>query len=243
MDIKFLGIGAAYYPAWGSNSAFFMLEDHLYLLDCGETSFQRIVSRPELAICAGVTVLVTHLHADHIGSLSTFAAYCLQVLKKKICIATPDSTLPHILSLMGVPPDCYHFQEDFSRPFPGSLTVTPLRVHHASEMECYGYFLSDGQDSVFYSGDANTLPKFAMEKLIAGEISRIYQETTYEAGTHPSHCTLEHLLGLVPEELRSRVIYMHFGADFRDAVKTAGFGIAQAETVRVWEDPHEGPAQ
>ena len=96
MDIKFLGIGAAYYPAWGSNSAFFMLEDHLYLLDCGETSFQRIVSRPELAICAGVTVLVTHLHADHIGSLSTFAAYCLQVLKKKICIATPDSTLPHI---------------------------------------------------------------------------------------------------------------------------------------------------
>lgn len=111
--------------------------------------------------------------------------------------------------------------------------MTPLRVHHASEMECYGYFLSDGQDSVFYSGDANTLPKFALEKLVAGEISCIYQETTYEVGTHPSHCTLEHLCSLVPEELRNRVVCMHFGADFRDAAKTAGFGIAQAEAILV----------
>lgn len=229
MDIKFLGIGAAYYPAWGSNSAFFTLCDHLYLLDCGETSFQRISARPELQSCGGITVLVTHLHADHIGSLSTFAAYCMQVLNKPICIASPDDTLPHVLSLLGVTTDIYQFQRDFSRPFPGGLIVTPLRVNHAPEMECYGFFLSDSHNTVYYSGDANTLPAIVRERLAAGELSCVYQETTYEKGTHPSHCTLEQLCTLVPLEQRRKVVCMHFGADFRTAAESAGFSIANAE--------------
>lgn len=228
MEIKFLGTGAAYYPALGSNSAFFTLEDQLYLLDCGETSFQRMAARPELTSCAEITVLVTHLHADHIGSLSTFAAYCLQVLDKLICIASPDATLPRILSLMGVTPDYYRLQKDFSQPFPGGLAVTPLRVQHAAEMECYGYFLSEGADSVYYSGDANTLPKIVLDRLAAGEISRVYQETTYEAGTHPSHCTLEHLRTLVPPDIRKQIVCMHFGADFQAAAESAGFRVARA---------------
>jgi len=235
MDIKFLGIGAAYYPAWGSNSAFFTLGDQLYLLDCGETAFQRIFARPELQSCTGITVLVTHLHADHIGSLSTFAAYCMQVLNKPICIASPDATLPRVLSLMGVTTELYQFQRDFTRPFPGGLTVTPLRVNHAPEMECYGFFLSDGNGTVYYSGDANTLPAIVREKLTTGEVSCAYQEITYEKGTHPSHCTLEQLCTLVPLNLRKKVICMHFGADFRAAAESAGFSVAKAETSEITE--------
>jgi phosphoribosyl 1,2-cyclic phosphodiesterase len=229
MDIKFLGVGAAYYPIWGSNSAFFTLKDQLYLLDCGETTFQHISARPELTDCEKITVLVTHLHADHIGSLSTFAAYCLQVLGKEVCIASPDPTLPNILSMMGVEPDIYQFQQDFSAPFPGGLTVVPVRVEHASEMACYGYFLSDGCSAVFYSGDANTLPQIALDRLRMGEISHIYQETTYETGTHSYHCSLEQLCELVPVDLRRQITCMHFGADFRAAAEAAGFRTARAE--------------
>ncbi len=226
MKLKFLGIGAAYNPSWGSNSAFFLMEDQLYLLDCGESAFERLVNRPELAGCRAVNVLVTHLHADHIGSLGSFISYCGHVLEKPVLVATPDATLVTVLDLMGIRPDTYVFRQDFTKPFPGGLTITPLPVKHVSGMACYGYYLYDGEETIFYSGDSNALPPQVLEGLLTEEITRVYQEATYREGVHAGHCSLEQLCAAVPPDVRSQIVCMHFNEDFLAAVRSAGFSAA-----------------
>lgn len=227
MKLRFLGVGAAYNPSLGSNTAFFMLKDQLYLLDCGESTFERVISLPELTICRAVNVLVTHLHADHIGSLSSFISYCGQVLKKPVLVATPDVTLRKILKLMGIQPDDYAFRQDFIELFPGELKVTPVLVDHDPGMDCYGYCICDGEETIFYSGDANTLPPQILNRFLNKEIARVYQETTYQKKGNVYHCSLEQLCDIVPPVARSRVVCMHFNGDFFDAVQSEGFQIAR----------------
>lgn len=226
MKLKFLGIGSAYNPSWGSNTAFFALKDQLYLLDCGENAFERMAGRPELAECGAVTVLVTHRHADHIGSLGSFISYCTHVLGKPVSVATPDETVQQLLSLMGIQPDDYAFRKDFTKPFPGGLTVTPLPVEHAPGMACYGYYLCDGEETVFYSGDSNSLPSQVIGGLMSEEIARAYQETTYREGVHAAHCSLEQLCVTVPHSVRGRVVCMHFNDDFLGDIRNEGFQAA-----------------
>ena len=84
MELKFTGIGAAYYPVLGSNCAFFEHGGGLYLIDCGESTFKSMYSRNEIYHYDKITVLITHLHADHIGSLGSFLSFCNIVLQKKI---------------------------------------------------------------------------------------------------------------------------------------------------------------
>ena len=223
MKLTFLGTGAAYYPVLGSTSAFFTLGKTLYLIDCGETTFARLFGRGELAACEEVYVLITHLHADHFGSLGSFISYCKNVLHKRVTLLTPDTTINHVMILTGLTREDYDHVSSFGGAFPGGLRITPVLVRHDASMSCYGYYLSDGTETVYYGGDACGMPEGVLAQLESGEIARVYQEVTYEAGHSPSHTSLEQLCALVPAHLRSRIIGMHFGGDFEDRVEACGF--------------------
>ena len=92
MELKFTGIGAAYYPVLGSNCAFFEHDNCLYLIDCGESTFRAMFSRNEIYDYDNIVVLLTHLHADHIGSLGSFLSFCKNVLDKKVLLAAESGT-------------------------------------------------------------------------------------------------------------------------------------------------------
>ncbi len=79
MQLNFLGIGAAYYPPFGSTSAYFVVQGHFYLIDCGETVFSALWNNHDLNECKDIYVLITHLHADHIGSLGSFISYSVNI--------------------------------------------------------------------------------------------------------------------------------------------------------------------
>lgn len=232
MRMSFSGVGAAYRPSWGSNSAFFMAEKQLYLIDCGESVFCCMVDRPELSECEAVNILITHLHSDHIGSLGSFISYCRHVLGKPVLVATPDHALAVVLKLTGIEEDEYELRTEFAAPFPGGIRVKPLEVEHAQHMKCFGYYLSDENETIFYSGDANVMPEEVLNRLKTGEVAHVYQETTYMEKQHPSHCSLKKLCGIVPEELRARVTCMHFGEDFQAEARKCGFDVAQVGEVR-----------
>lgn len=72
MELHFTGTGAAYYPRLGSNAAFFVKNNHLFMIDCGESTFRKMEARDEIRTCDKITVFITHLHADHIGTVSTY---------------------------------------------------------------------------------------------------------------------------------------------------------------------------
>lgn len=63
----------------------------------------------------------------HIGSLGSFASYCLSVLQKRITVIAQDDTVVEILKLMGVPADMYDFTTDYTQIFEDGLHVELFR--------------------------------------------------------------------------------------------------------------------
>ena len=69
MELHFTGTGAAYYPRLGSNAAFFVKNNHLFMIDCGESTFRKMEARDEIRrsqfsspICTQITlVALAHL--------------------------------------------------------------------------------------------------------------------------------------------------------------------------------------
>ena len=75
MDLQFLGRGAAFNPKEGNNSAYVIENNQLFLIDCGESIFERIMENGLLDKIDGINVMITHTHSDHVGSLGTLTMY------------------------------------------------------------------------------------------------------------------------------------------------------------------------
>ena len=229
MNLTFLGTGAAYYPVLGSTSAYFVKENCMYLIDCGETTFARLFGREVLNRCDKVHVLISHLHADHIGSLGSFISYCKNVIHKEVTVLCPDTTLVAVLSMTGLTKEDYTYCADFNRVFPGDIEVTPILVKHDSLLDCYGFFIKDEEETVYYGADSCGIPDGILSKLRDGSLARIYQEVTYETHVSPSHTSLAQLTQIVPRYLRSKVVCMHFGGDYVNLAAEYGFSVAIPE--------------
>lgn len=223
MELQFTGCGAAYYPCLGSNTAFFVKQDHLFLIDCGESTFCRMEARDEIRRCSRITVLITHLHADHIGSLGSFVSYCGSVLNKRVTVAAQDQTIQQILRLMGVPEDRYDFTMDFSQEFEQGLRITPVPVKHANDMKCCGFLLEEDGQTIYFSADAAELPEAVLCGFKSGKIHKMYHDCTFLTEESPSHCSLKRLSEYIPPKMRNRVYCMHFGGDFIPQIREAGF--------------------
>ena len=93
MELKFLGRGAAFNPKEGNNSAYFIENKELFLLDCGEGIFERIIKNNTLNDIDKVNILITHTHSDHVGSIGSLIMYCFYIKKTKTNIILPADEL------------------------------------------------------------------------------------------------------------------------------------------------------
>lgn len=226
IDLKFFGRGAGFYPALGNTNAWLSRGDHLVMLDCGETTFDRLMKHPGLSNWQQVTTLITHLHADHVGSLGTFLAYNLFVLKRKVHLVHPVDQIRDLLRLQGVGEEVYTFSHQMP-PIDG-FTARALPVHHAPDMACFGYELEDQDECVYYSGDAGVFPQAVADGLASGRYARVYHDVASDPkATH--HCPVASIEALVSKELRPRVFAMHIDrAGFEDTLREKGFSVVQS---------------
>ncbi|MFQ9702485.1 MAG: MBL fold metallo-hydrolase [Enterocloster clostridioformis] len=67
----------------GNTSAWFEADGCLFLVDCGETVYELLMKRSSLREYRQIYVLLTHLHADHVGSLGSLISYNYCILGKK----------------------------------------------------------------------------------------------------------------------------------------------------------------
>lgn len=225
MELHFTGIGAAYYPVLGSNCAFFEHNKHLFLIDCGESTFKAMFTRNEIFSYEKITVLLTHLHADHIGSLGSFLSFCKNVLQKKALLVAEENTIVKILSQSGVQPDLYDFSTDFAECGTGDLSIHPQRVTHANDMLCCGFIFECDGEKTYYSGDTCNIPESILKSFLAGEIKTMYQECTYLETDSASHTSLKKLCEWIPKQERNRIYCMHLGGDIQKMIIEAGFRI------------------
>ena len=221
MELKFFGRGAAFYPAFGNTNAFFSQGEDLFFLDFGESTFEKAVRLLDLKSFRHIYVLLTHLHADHAGSLASLCSYTHIVLGLTIYVVHPVSTVIQLLKLEGIGDDLYHYLPTLPDDCPVSVTFVP--VQHVADMQCFGYVLRTGDDSLYFSGDSARLPAEVRQKFLSGEISRIYHDTA----SHESqaHCWYRRLEEDIPPERRCDVYCMHLDGDYADRLRELGFQV------------------
>ena len=112
MKLHFFGCGSAFNPAMGNTSAWFEMDGCLFLVDCGETVYELLMKRSNLREYRQIYVLLTHLHADHVGSLGSLISYNYCILGRKICVIHPRATVVELLRLMGIKDEFYNYYQE-----------------------------------------------------------------------------------------------------------------------------------
>lgn len=223
MDIKFLGFGSAFNPSFKNTNAYFTISDNLYFIDFGETAFETVKSKIKVEDYKNITVIVTHLHADHVGSLPTFISYAYYKAGKTINVIHPNDNIVKLLDLTGIETECYRFYNDIPQELQSEIIITPIAVKHVPNMDTYGYIIEAEGHRIYYSGDAANVPGKIIEKLEAGLLDKIYQDTSSEDGENPTHCPFNTLKEIIKKEFRHKVFCIHLDKDFREEIKKEGF--------------------
>ena len=224
-DLKFFGCGAAFCPAMGNTNAWFAKGSTLYMLDCGESTFEKAVRLVHPEQYEQIYVLLTHLHADHCGSLASFCSYMFYKFNKRVRVVHPSEDVVALLTLQATGRDAYEYFPEF--PAGESIRCSFLPVKHAAGMAAFACLLSDEDETVYYSGDAAELLNAVREAFLAGEITRIYHDTA----SHPStfHCWYQLLADAIPPERRKDVHCMHLDGDYAAQLEELGFSVVRAE--------------
>lgn len=226
--IRFLGCGSAFNPLWGNTSAYFTMEDSLFLIDAGETVFSKLYKMKLLESCRNIFIVITHTHADHVGSLPSIISYAYYVLGKRVKIIYPEESLTGLLDMMGIIRAAYEMVTGRNWTI-GNIVIQAVDVKHEENINCYGYLLEFPEKKIYYSGDSYEVPERVLEGFRTGEIDRIYQGTTEFESKHLSHCPLSTLEALFPVPERKKIYCMHFSSDFTKKLEEKGFRYVKAE--------------
>jgi len=145
MKLKFIGIGSAFNTKLGNTSAYIKENNTLLLLDCGELTFDRILSLNLLSDVNEVHIAVTHTHPDHIGSLGSFIFYCYYIKKIKPIFHSADSDFIKLLEIMGITKEhCYLYNcisDQVADIKNLNLQLLFIPTKHVKELTSFGILL------------------------------------------------------------------------------------------------------
>ena len=88
----------------------------MFLIDCGENIFERILNQKLLDSVNKIFLFITHTHSDHVGSIGSFLFHCYFVKKIEFNIVLPSNALHYndikeLLRIYGVCEDWYKIIE------------------------------------------------------------------------------------------------------------------------------------
>lgn len=154
MKIRFLGTGGAFQVDQGNSAAVVEIRDRTFLVDCGHSVFPRLV---KTGLSETIdAILITHLHDDHVGSLSSYILYHNLILNKgKVKLIYQNDAFRTLLndflefSLRRVY-DRVEFVHISEYPELGAIDTFG---QHVSGMSTWAFFFRDGDESIVYSGD------------------------------------------------------------------------------------------
>lgn len=245
--LKFIGNGSAFNVEKGNNSAYYIKGKNMLLIDCGSNVFERILKSNILEGVEHIHVLVTHTHADHVGSLADLILYMYYVHGEKgVAKVTVHShiklELGAILRLNGVVKG-EHFahivrtknngkvQDDYQYKLFDDLGYTIFKTEHVNEIFSTGFILRNNLSEYYYSGDASEIEDYEIELLDGGYYTKMYIDTSgldYEGNVHLSLDKLSKLI--TDKESRSKVYCMHLDNAF-DEEKALSLGFKVTKNI------------
>lgn len=161
--LKFFGRGSAF--ADEHNSAFFVHDNDLILIDCPATTFQKIKKMKGLSEFENIFILVTHTHGDHSGGLGTMLQYVWFVLNKKVTVVAPSEQVKSDLNMLLMQIEgCEErwFNITTTNKLNKDWLISAVATTHVIPLisKCFGYHLRINNTDVVYTGDSATLEPF-----------------------------------------------------------------------------------
>lgn len=224
MDLNFIGIGSAFNPRLKNTSAYFIAGDDFFLIDCGESVFGSIWDLEELKNSKSIYVIITHLHADHVGSLASLISYNNYVLEKKIHVIHPIDTIVDYLSLSGIDKVNYIYKSNLPKAV-RDVQIEAIEVKHVNDMRSFGYIITSSEKTIYYSGDAKNIPKVVLEEFLRGDIDELYQDTSVTYSENPNHLHIGKLENMIPLYKREKVYCMHLEGESEELIRAKGFNV------------------
>lgn len=219
--LKFLGRGSCFNVKEENTAAY--IKDptgngDLLLIDCGGTVFHKIV---ELNILNGVKriyILITHNHADHIGSLADLIFYCNYVcnIEVHLFIFRRYYSTYDILLYQGITHDMYtlfnkkSLDED---PYKSFFKIKDFILEdHTTESIGFCIEIPSIQQSFYYSGD--TKSPIALDFVDTDNTDFYYYDCALRVNNYP-HVNLYSLISAFKEHniLLEKLRLMHIDCD------------------------------
>ncbi|MFJ8460645.1 MBL fold metallo-hydrolase [Lysinibacillus xylanilyticus] len=236
--LKFIGSGSAFNTKLGNNSAYYKVGNQMLLIDCGSNIFHRIKENSILKGIEHIHVLVTHTHADHVGSLADlifYSYYCHgeYAIPKVTVYYVDDVKINELLAINGIIPDIHCLPKKLHADTQYTLNFCKVlfeKSSHVEEIPSYSIEINIDNKHIYYTGDTNSLKT----SLVNPESSKVYDyvyvdtcKADYDGNVHLS---LRKLSELVRHELRSKFWCMHLDEGFeRQEAEMLGFNVVTNE--------------
>lgn len=235
MELKFLGRGAAFNKDELNTSAYFLDNNDIYLIDCGELIFSEINKTNLLKDKDNINLLITHTHSDHCGSLGSLVLYCHFVLNKKLnIIINKDSLILEdiktIIRIMGCSEEMYNIVYDTDVKSNVFNRVYFVKTDHTGYLNCYSIVFETDNGIIYYSGDTRELNY--LKELIDNNynIDKIYVDTCSSNYPGNAHLYVGLINEYVPKELNNKVYCMHLNnKECEDLIKEYNFNLVSLQ--------------
>ncbi|MBP1156169.1 MULTISPECIES: MBL fold metallo-hydrolase [unclassified Paenibacillus] len=230
LQIQMIGTGSAFAKTFYNNNALVYSDGFTLLIDCGITA-PRALYELGIPLDRIDAVLISHIHADHVGGLEELAFQYMYVFKRKIKLLVPapletvlwehtlrgglENTAEGLVSLN----DYFEVISLAERtPFalhPG-LSVETIPTDHIPGKSSYSLLLNG---NIFYSADM----KFSAPLLLGlheqGCEVILHDCQLFCPGT--VHACLDELLTL-PADVQKKVLLMHYGDNMSQFIGKTG---------------------
>lgn len=238
MQLQFTGRGAAFNAKEGNTSAYFIENETLFLIDCGESVFAALMKMQILSKVKEVYVLISHTHSDHCGSLGSLGFYCQYMLHTKLNIVVPHHeayihSLETLMTLFGNTKEafCFVHEEMLDHQFQAFDTVRYDLTQHDDGLTCFSFVFESSQGAVFFSADTKTTDNIVRFMNQHEHIDRMYMEVTDLHIPGDIHLNIEALEAIMPLTMRSKLWMMHLrGDDCIARAKAGGFQIVMKQS-------------
>lgn len=215
--LNFVGCGSAFNTKLGNNSAFFVENETLNLIDCGADVFSNLISKNILnSKIKEINIIVTHVHTDHVGSLADLCFYAYIKMKTKTTVYAPKQVKEY-LTLVGVLAHQIDFylisDKDNFMVKDSSISLTVFKTTHYTDMESYGFELKNKVTELkyLYTGDCSEIPEKILAKINKNEYEIVYVDTSSNDFEGNPHLSLSKLDSVIEKDvkLRKSIYCMH----------------------------------
>jgi len=235
--MKWVGTGSAFNFELGNTSFLLYPKEEngsTLLVDCGYTVPAVLADWGKIGKITDI--IITHLHADHVGGLETLGFFHYYVLgrfgkdKPRLYVATQDLAdalwdrslsggMDNIMFADGSTGiaklgDYFDVRIGTDVIIAGLPALKLINTPHLDGMENYAIGFDNG---VYFSGDCTVLPP--------QDAKLIFQDCQFSAPSpNDPHIAYDTLLQGLPEEVRKKTHLVHLSANFREKYKAdSGF--------------------